>query len=151
MSIKVREARKSDLDSIVDFNIRLARESEDKSLEPSVVREGVRRLLADPGLGRYLVATDEDRVVGQLMHTFEWSDWRCGMFWWLQSVYVAHEYRRAGVFSALFEQLLAMAREAGNVCGLRLYVENDNLAAQQTYERRDMRDPGYQIRELMLT
>ena len=146
--LRLRAARSTDIDTLVEFNQRLAMESEHRTLEPQRLVPGVRRLLADPSLGVYYVAENEERVVGQLMLTREWSDWRCGSFWWIQSVYVHRDYRRSGVFSALYQFVLAQARASGDVCGLRLYVETDNAGAQATYERQGMRMTGYRVMEI---
>ncbi|HUG92661.1 MAG TPA: GNAT family N-acetyltransferase, partial [Planctomycetaceae bacterium] len=125
-SMHVRLATAADRDTIAEFNCRLAEESEETSLDPETVREGVAALLADPAKGRYFVACAGGRIVGQLMHTWEWSDWRNGQIWWLQSVYVHPDYRRRGVFRRLFEHVLREAESDPGVVGLRLYVENGN-------------------------
>lgn len=123
--------------------------AEGKSLLPETVRAGVAALLADPRKGRYFVACVEGRVVGQLMHTFEWSDWRNGDIWWLQSVYVAPEFRRRGVFQRLFKRLLQEAEADSGVVGVRLYVEEDNHRAQEAYRRMGLREAGYRVMERM--
>ena len=151
MSIVVRAATRADLDHIVDYNFRLARETENKTLERSTLARGVEAVLDDAALGRYFVAqTGGSAPAGQLLITYEWSDWRNGMFWWLQSVYVAPEHRRSGVFSALYAHVLAAAREATNVCGIRLYVERENCRAASTYRALGFRDAGYQVMETEL-
>ena len=147
--ILIRLARSEDLPEIVEFNCRLARETEDLELNVARLRQGVERALADPAMGRYLMAEVDGQVVGQIMHTYEWSDWRCGMFWWLQSVYVMPDYRRSGVFSALFEELMRLARSDQDVCGLRLYVERGNLGAQKTYLNLGLADAHYRVHELL--
>lgn len=146
-SLEIRPANEDDWPTIADFNIRLAAESEDKSLDPPTVEAGVRALLNDPGKGRYFLACVEERIVGQLMHTFEWSDWRNGEIWWLQSVYVHPEFRRQGVFGRLNAHLEQLASEAPGVVGLRLYVELQNERAQQTYLSLGMTEPGYRVME----
>ncbi len=135
MSLVVRLARESDLLNLLDFNLRLAWETEGKQLDPDVVRRGIGRLLADVTKGFYLVAEIDDDVAGQLMLTYEWSDWRDGWIWWLQSVYVKEAYRRRGVFRALLAHVVKLAHERENVVGLRLYVERHNTAAQAAYWR----------------
>jgi GNAT superfamily N-acetyltransferase len=105
-------------------------------------------VLDDPAHGRYFVAEAGGRPVGQLMITYEWSDWRNGRFWWIQSVYVLPDARRGGVFRALFRHLEDMARDDPGVCGIRLYVERDNLRAQATYRHCGLADAGYAVMEV---
>lgn len=154
MSITIRPAVPDDWPTIVEFNCRLAEESEGKRLDRADVEPGVRALLADPRKGRYFVAeakeTEAPRVVGQLMHTFEWSDWRNGDIWWLQSVYVHPEFRRRGVFTALFEHLRSEAEADPGVVGLRLYVEEQNARAHATYEKLGLTPGGYFVMEKMI-
>ena len=145
--IDVREACLGDWPVIADFNCRLAAESEGKQLNPETTRRGVQALLADPRKGRYFVATCAGAIVGQLMHTWEWSDWRNGEIWWLQSVYVMPEHRGRGVFRQLFERLAGEAKGRPDVVGLRLYVEQHNAAAQATYQRLGMQPGGYVVFE----
>lgn len=143
----VRPATPEDWRSIVDFNIRLASESEQLLLEPDVLTPGVQAALADPVKARYFVACHGAEIVGQLMHTYEWSDWRNGMIWWLQSVYVLPEHRGHGVFRRLFVYLRALAQAEPGVVGLRLYVENENHRAQEVYSRLGLSPGGYQVME----
>lgn len=146
--IRVRPARPEDEAVIVEWNTRLARETEGKELDPTRIVPGVRAVLADPHKGRYFVAERADgELVGQLMHTMEWSDWRNGQIWWLQSVYVPAAHRGAGVFRALYEHLEQAALSDPEVVALRLYVENHNEAAMATYRRLGMQDAGYCVLE----
>jgi GNAT superfamily N-acetyltransferase len=108
----------------------------------------VRALLTDPGKGRYFIAEDAGRPVGQLMYTTEWSDWRNGDFWWIQSVYVRQEARRRGVFSLLYRHLERLARSSPGVCGIRLYMEAHNVTARATYLKLGLVDSGYQVLEI---
>src|SRR6266852_9246378 len=147
MPLAIRRATSCDLDVVVDFNRRLAEESEGKILDPAVLKAGVAQALADPNKALYFLAEDAGRVVGQTMITTEWSDWRNGWFWWIQSVYVRPEARRRGVFRALFEHVERMAREDPLVVGLRLYVEKANRAAQETYFKLGMTPTGYFVLE----
>ena len=126
----------------------MAMETEGLALEPGVVRAGVAAVLADDSLGFYLVAEIDGRPAGQLMVTFEWSDWRNGLWWWIQSVYVRAEFRRQGVYSALHRHVAGAAQAADGVCGLRLYVEQENTTAQGVYESLDMHRTRYQIYEV---
>ena len=149
-SFAIRAATIADLDSLVVNNVTMAKESEDLGLDPAVVRCGIERLLRDPHRGRYLVAVDHtDAVVGQLMLTLEWSDWRDGWWWWVQSVYVAQAWRRRGVYRALHDHVVAEASTHDDVCGLRLYVEPDNVVARATYARLGMHE-SYRVMELSL-
>ena len=150
MLLTIRSARPADAGVVADFNRQLAWETEHKQLDPQVLASGVARLLGDPNRGFYLLAESGGEVVGQLMATFEWSDWRDGWFWWLQSVYVREDHRRGGVFRALFAELVNRARSAGNVIGLRLYVEKDNTRAHATYEHHGLKNAGYLVRESLL-
>ncbi len=133
MEFTVRPARPTDAEAIVDFNARLAQETEHLTLDPALLSLGVNALLADPTKGRYWVAETDGRIIGQLSVTYEWSDWRNGWFWWIQSVYVLAEYRRLGVFRQLYRHVHQLANDETDVVGLRLYVENENHAAQATY------------------
>ena len=146
---QIRRARIEDADAIAGFNIAMARETEGKRLLPQVVAQGVRRLLAEPALGFYLVAEAQGEVVATLMVTTEWSDWRSGRFWWLQSVYVVPAWRRRGVFRALYGHVRAQAAQEPDVCGFRLYVERDNANAQATYRALGMDTTDYLLMEEM--
>ena len=147
-SFNVRRATVRDMDVLVEFNAAMALESEGKSLDRRRLRDGVAALLDEDGRGFYLVAETEDRVVGQLMVTYEWSDWRNAHFWWIQSVYVASDWRRRGVYRSLHEYVLAEARNRGDVCGVRLYVDRDNHVAQQVYSNLGMDRSHYDLFEI---
>ena len=144
--ILIRAARREDWPVIAEYNCRLAWESEQKRLDPAKIEPGVQAVLNDPTKGRYFVAETQGRVIGQLMVTWEWSDWRNGQIWWLQSVYVAAEFRQQGVFRQLFEHLVALG-QAEQVLGVRLYVEEHNARAQQTYEKLGLNQAGYHVME----
>jgi len=142
---QVRPARPDDAEIIAQFNCRLAEETEDTRLDPATVLAGVTQLLADPSKGRYLVAEQDGVVIGQLAHTREWSDWRNGDLWWIQSVYVRDGHRGGGVFRALYEHLEALARDSGQVVGIRLYVEQHNEKAQTAYQRLGLVKTEYEV------
>jgi ribosomal protein S18 acetylase RimI-like enzyme len=147
VQINCREATLADVNVITDYNCRLAKETEDRVLETDVVRNGVRRGLQLAPEVRYFVAESEGRVIGQIMFTREWSDWRNGWMIWLQSVYVAAEFRQCGVFRRLLEtSLQAIEAQAPVVC-LRLYVEHENDAAKNCYRSLGFTDSGYQVME----
>lgn len=143
MHLTIRPATAADEDAIVRYNAALAWESEGKRLDEPTLRAGVRAQLADPHKGFYTVAESGGRVVGQTLVTFEWSDWRNGWYWWIQSVYVAADARRGGVFRALFEHLKAKATADPTVIGLRLYVERDNERARKTYTNLGLEEEPY--------
>ncbi len=147
MELQIRLAEPADAEIIAEFNQRLAWESEQIRLDPDTVLAGVRKVLSDPHRGRYFVACVEDRIVGQLMHTWEWSDWRNGHIWWLQSVYVDQSMRRRGVFRRLFEHARSAAAADPEVVGIRLYVEDHNQPAHRTYEDLGFRTAGYFVME----
>ena len=145
--IAIRNARVGDLPFIVDFNLRLAEESEGKNLDKAVLSKGVQRALDSPEMCRYFMAEVNGEVAGQTMITFELTDWRDGVLWWLQSVYVRPEFRKSGVFKALFQHIATLAKESKDVRGLRLYVEQGNSRAQRVYEQMGMQPGGYLVYE----
>lgn len=145
----VRPAKPEDLEEVVAFNCDMAAETEDRQLDPERVRLGISRLITTPALGRALVVTHPDGpLAGSMAVTTEWSDWRNGQFWWIQSVYVVPSCRRRGAFSALYHHLEAEARAAEDVCGLRLYVERENINAQATYLDLGMSETHYKMFEV---
>ncbi len=149
--INLRLADEHDVDALVRFNRAMARETEAKDLAVETLTAGVRNLLRNDQYGFYVVAEAADaegqqKVVGSLMITYEWSDWRDAVFWWIQSVYVAPEFRRRGVYRRLYDFVKERAAEQ-NVCGFRLYVERENVAAQRTYERLGMTETHYKMYE----
>jgi GNAT superfamily N-acetyltransferase len=149
MAILVRDARDGDQAIIIEYNARLALETEHKTLDLDVLARGVSRALADPDRLRYWLAEDDEtgRVVGQTAVTREWSDWRDGWIWWYQSVFVDADYRGRGVFRALHGHVRALARATPGVIGLRLYVEAANDRAQQTYKALGLIPGGYDVYE----
>lgn len=147
MPLLVRRAQPEDLETIVRFNAAMAQETEHLSLSHERLRKGVASILADPSKGLYFVAELAGRVIGQIMLTYEWSDWRNGTFWWVQSVYVDPDYRGQRVFRTLYEHVAAEARRNPEVCGLRLYVERENSRAQQVYAQLGMKQTAYLLFE----
>lgn len=143
-----RRAAPPDLAAIVESNRALALETEGKALDAATLERGVAALLADEGKGFYLLAERAGQFVGQLMVTYEWSDWRNGTFWWIQSVYVSAAARRTGVYRSLYARVLEMAREVGGVCGVRLYVDTANARAQATYAALGMQRAHYELYEV---
>jgi GNAT superfamily N-acetyltransferase len=145
----VRPATRADVEILVEFNRAMARETERLELDPDVLRRGVRAVLDDPRRGFYRLAERGGEVAGGLMVTFEWSDWRAGDVWWIQSVYVAPDHRRRGVYRALYAAVLDEARDAG-ARGLRLYVAADNAAARRVYGALGMEPSHYRLYEAPL-
>lgn len=149
MSLLVRDATAADGPKIVEFQIAMARETEGIELDRGVLSRGVAAVFAEPGLGRYFVATLDGTIVGSLMITYEWSDWRNGLVWWIQSVYVVPEARGAGVYRRLYEAIQSLVRDGFGIRGVRLYVDTRNVAAQQVYERLGMDGGHYRVFEWM--
>ena len=147
-AMEIRTAIAAEAPTIARFNARMARETEGIDLDGNRLLDGVRAVFERPERGWYLVAVESGEVLGQLMVTFEWSDWRNGVFWWIQSVYVEPEARGRGVYKALYAELLRRARADGGVCGVRLYVEKHNQRAQEVYARQGMRRAGYDLFEV---
>ena len=132
MTVTIRPAERSDLPHLVQWNAAMAWETEQKALDPAVLERGVAAVFDEPRRGFYLFAEHNGAPAGCLLVTYEWSDWRAGDFWWIQSVYVVPQARRAGVFRSLYAHVEQRARGVGAV-GLRLYVETENERAQRTY------------------
>jgi GNAT superfamily N-acetyltransferase len=146
--MKIRTAVPGDAAVISDFNIKLALESERLELDPQTVAAGVAALIADRSKGIYFVAeAAAGEIAGQLLITYEWSDWRNANIWWIQSVYVKPEFRGGGVFQALFRHVEKIARESGEVWSLRLYMEKHNERARRAYQKLGMKDMAYEVLE----
>ena len=146
--IFIRPATARDLDFIANGNVEMALDTEGVMLDPAVLRAGVLAVVEERVPGRYWVAERDGEVVGQLLITHEWSDWRNRMVWWIQSVYVSPASRRLGIFRALYEHVRSEARAAG-AGGLRLYVDNTNLPAQRVYAALGMNGGHYRVFEDM--
>ena len=145
--MQARRALIKDAPVIAAFNQAMALETEGKNLATDIVNNGVQYCINHPDNGFYLVVEDNGIIAGCLGITFEWSDWRNGLFWWIQSVYVEPGHRRQGVFSLLYSEVKAQAKRDSQVCGIRLYVEKDNLDAQKTYAALGMLETDYRILE----
>ena len=143
----IRYASIDDAEILAGFNRAMAVETEDKDLPADTALSGVKNLMAHPQWGFYLVAERDGQIAGSLMITFEWSDWRNGLFWWIQSVYVDPAYRRRGLYSAMYRFVKIEASKRPDVCGFRLYVEQENVTAQQTYEYLGMARTAYFLYE----
>ena len=144
--MRIRLATPADAGVLIEFNAAMALETEGKELLPDVIGAGVRSLLGNPAAGFYLLA-EEDSAVGSLMITKEWSDWRNGTFWWIQSVYVRPRFRRQGVYKNLYRHVQELASKDRAVCGFRLYVERENERAQATYSALGMKQTHYLVFE----
>ena len=136
-----------DCETIARFNISMAWETEKKKLELPVVTKGVQTLLENPRHGFYVVAELNSEIVGSLMVTYEWSDWRCSEFWWIQSVYVKPQFRKQGIFRSLYEFLKDKAAKEHDICGFRLYAEKSNNTAHNTYVSVGMKEAPYKFYE----
>ncbi len=148
MQLTIRRATLADVNVLVEFNAALAWETEHKRLRPEVLTAGVRAVFDEPTRGFYTVATDANgAIVGQMMVTFEWSDWRNGWFWWVQSVYVRSDARRGGVFRSLYREVQNQAAADRTVIGIRLYVEHENARARKTYAALGMTETTYGLME----
>jgi ribosomal protein S18 acetylase RimI-like enzyme len=145
--MKLRLASADDAEVLAGFNSAMALETEGKELLPEVIGAGVRRLLGKRDSGFYVLAEEDGKVIGALLVTKEWSDWRNGDFWWIQSVYVRPQSRRKGVYKALYRHVQQLAAGDPAVCGFRLYVERDNLRAQETYRALGMNQTHYLVFE----
>jgi ribosomal protein S18 acetylase RimI-like enzyme len=146
-TVVVRDATADDIEFIVDCNCRIGIETEDKTLDRQVLTAGVRRGLSHPEMCRYFVAEVEGRPVATTMLTYELTDWRDGVIWWLQSVYVLEEFRNLGVFRTVYHHIETLAKRSSEVRALRLYVRSDNERALRTYEAMGMNHAGYEVLE----
>jgi len=144
----IRQAKPEDAAALSEFNQNMAFETEAIELIPEVITAGVKTMIDNPQMGFYLVAeSDDGDIQASLMVTTEWSDWRNGLFWWIQSVYVKPDYRRQGLYRKLYERVKSLAEAETGVCGFRLYVEHDNTNAQQAYRALGMQETHYQLFE----
>ena len=144
-----RSAHPDDAVTIIQFQLAMARETEELVLDGETLGRGVEAVFADPSLGRYFVAEIDRRVVASLMITYEWSDWRNGMVWWIQSVYVAPEARRQRIYAGLYEHVKRIVESDASIRGIRLYVDRRNVPAQEVYNRLGMNGEHYQVFEWM--
>lgn len=150
-SLIIRRAEPEDVETVADFNVKMAEETEGRKLDRVTVLKGVKAAIDDPQKGFYLIAEKREvpaKLVGQLLVTFEWSDWRNKHFWWIQSVYVQREHRDQKVFSQLYRRVVKMAKQQKDVAGLRLYVEEHNELAKKVYEDLGMAKTFYEVYEI---
>jgi GNAT superfamily N-acetyltransferase len=147
--VRYREATPADAAAIIEFQVAMALETEEVTLDREVTTQGVHAVFADPALGRYFVAEADGCVVASLMITYEWSDWRNGVVWWIQSVYVIPELRGQRVYAGLYAHVKAMVDATPAIRGIRLYVDDRNQPAQQVYTRLGMNGEHYKVFEWM--
>lgn len=145
--ISIRAANGGDAKALVEFNQAMALETEGKTLQPEILTKGVESVFQDKSKGFYVVAESGEKIVGGLLITYEWSDWRGKWFWWIQSVYILPDFRGKRIYSMIYEFVKNLAREKENVCGFRLYVEKENINAQKVYEKLGMESSYYLMYE----
>lgn len=143
----IRRAGIEDAKALSQFNQNMALETEGITLIPEIIDAGVKTMIENPQMGFYLVAEEDGIIAAALMVTTEWSDWRNGLFWWIQSVYVLPEFRRRGLYRLLYEKVKTLAENDAGVCGFRLYVEHENAIAQKTYQSLGMEETHYKLYE----
>lgn len=149
MTATYRRAAPTDLNDIVEFQLAMARETEDLGLNRDVCAKGVQAVFDNTSLGAYYVSEKDGRVIASLLITYEWSDWRDGMVWWIQSVYVIPEARKQGIYAGLYAHVKSLTEADDRVQGIRLYVDKRNARAQQVYARLGMNGEHYQVFEWM--
>lgn len=145
--IIIRRATTDETDIIAEFNQEMAMETENKILPTQIISKGVKNLFARPQSGFYLVCEFQKKIIGSCMITFEWSDWRNGYFWWIQSLYIKPDFRRKGIFRRMYFFIKKQARQAKDVCGIRLYVDKNNTIAKRTYCNLGMSETDYRLYE----
>lgn len=148
--MKIRLAEKTETAALVEFNQAMALETEGKTLDMQILQSGVAAVFDDEKKGFYVVAEEDEKIIGGLMVTFEWSDWRSGWFWWIQSVYILPDFRGKGIYRMLYDFVKESARSRKDVCGFRLYVEKENTGAQKVYEKLGMEETYYLMYEEMI-
>lgn len=148
--ITVRTAKFKEIETIIEFQVLMARETENLELDREQLKLGVEAVFEDSAKGKYFVAVDDDeKVVGCLLTTYEWSEWRNGQVIWIQSVYVRHEHRGQGTFKKLFNHVKMMMESEKSIKGIRLYAEKENIRAHQVYKTLGMNNDHYLMFELM--
>ena len=145
--MNIRLAQKEDAPALIEFNQAMALETEGKRLDAEILQAGVRQVFDDEKKGFYVVAEAEGKIIGGLMVTFEWSDWRDKWFWWIQSVYILPDFRGCGIYRLLYEFVKQQAKKRDDVCGFRLYVEKENANARKVYEKLGMELSHYLMYE----
>ncbi len=149
MNTQIRKAKKADLSSIVEFQMAMALETENLNLDKTTLEKGVLATFEDSSKGFYFVCEIEGEITASLMITFEWSDWRNGLVYWIQSVFVKREFRRMGIYKKMYGFIKELVMQDKNIKGIRLYVDKTNVRAQQTYKNTGMNGEHYQLFEWM--
>ena len=144
---EIRKGKLSDLDSIVELQVKMARETEDLKLDRDVVKKGVRGVFEEPARGTYWVAEEKDKILGVLLAIPEWSDWRNGTVLWIHSLYIVPEARRGGIFKKLYLSLKQQVMQSPQLVGLRLYVDRQNESAKKVYDKLGMNKDHYELYE----
>ena len=147
MKFTIRKAELAHCTAIAEFNISMAMETEGRRLDRDTIQAGVRNLMSGPEYGFYLITEFDKEIVASLLITYEWSDWRDGLFWWIQSVYVKPDFRRQGIYRKFYSYVKKMAANDPKVRGFRLYVDTNNLTARKTYENLGMQEAHYAMYE----
>lgn len=147
--ISIRPATPADARTLADYNMALCRETEDRELDPATVLKGVTRFITEARRGGYFVAELAGEIIGQTAYTYEWSDWRNGELWWIQSVYVHPAHRGKGVFRSLFHHIKRLGEADPDCCGIRLYMERDNHPARKSYLNLGLTETGYEVLETL--
>lgn len=147
--ITIRKATVADIPSLVAFQQKLALETENVTLDAAILHKGMQAMFDDPSKGFYNIVEDNGVVIGCHMITYEWSDWRNGLVWWLQSVYVIESYRKQGIFKLMYENIVRIIQEDPSLIGLRLYVDKSNARAMKVYESMGMNGEHYTVYEWM--
>jgi ribosomal protein S18 acetylase RimI-like enzyme len=145
----IREAHEKDIPSIIDFQLKLALETENMTLDIATLSQGIHKLFKDPNKGRYYVAEENGEIIGCLMNTYEWSDWRCGNIIWIQSVYVVAAHRGKGIYKKMYEHIQQLVMNDSDYRGIRLYTDKSNVSAQKVYKKLGMDGEHYQMYEWM--
>jgi ribosomal protein S18 acetylase RimI-like enzyme len=148
-TIQIREATEKDIPTLIDFQLKMALETENITLDIATLSQGVQKLFKDSAKGRYYVAEEGEDVIGCLMTTYEWSDWRCGNILWIQSVYIAAAHRGKGVYKKMYEHIQKIVMYDPDYRGIRLYVDKTNQQAQRVYTKLGMNGEHYQVYEWM--
>lgn len=149
MNIQIRKAKETDLTTIVEFQLAMALETENLKLDKPTVEKGVSTAFSDSAKGQYFITEVDGEIAASLMITFEWSDWRNGVVYWIQSVFVKEEFRRLGIYRKMYAHIQGLVKKDDNVRGIRLYVDKSNIKAQKTYENTGMNGEHYQLFEWM--
>ena len=149
MNILVRKASEQDIITIVDFQIKMAKETENMILSSEIISNGVKAVFGNKHYGQYFVAETKEGIVGSLLITYEWSDWRNALVWWLQSVYVKPEHRKAGVFRMMYQYVKGIVGSDETIAGIRLYMDKTNVGADKVYRAMGMDGDHYRVYEWM--